>query len=210
MARSLRRNHPQSILPLNVANIVKMCLATGQAKLHMDTNICGRVISWSFFPVVANQVVHCYAEDVTDRVNLEADLRQAQKMESVGQLAAGVAHDFNNLLTIIQGHSGLLSDAPSLATDLKESVRQITFAAERAANLTRQLLMFSRKQVMQPQLLNLNEVIQNLNKVIRTLVGAQISLERALMEDLPPIHADPGMMEQILVNLSVNARDAMP
>ncbi|HKX60386.1 MAG TPA: response regulator, partial [Verrucomicrobiae bacterium] len=200
----------QSILPLNVANIVKMCLATGQAKLHMDTNICGRVISWSFFPVVANQVVHCYAEDVTDRVNLEADLRQAQKMESVGQLAAGVAHDFNNLLTIIQGHSGLLSEAPSLATDLTESVRQITFAAERAANLTRQLLMFSRKQVMQPQLLNLNEVIHNLTKVIRTLVGAQITFERSLMDELPPIHADPGMMEQILVNLSVNARDAMP
>ena len=210
MARSLRRNHPQSILPLNVANIVKMCLATGQAKLHMDTNICGRVISWSFFPVVANQVVHCYAEDVTDRVNLEADLRQAQKMESVGQLAAGVAHDFNNLLTIIQGHSGLLSEAPNLASDLTESVRQITFAAERAANLTRQLLMFSRKQVMQPQLLNLNEVIHNLTKVIRTLVGAQITFERSLMDELPPIHADPGMMEQILVNLSVNARDAMP
>ncbi len=210
MARSLRRNHPQSILPLNVANTVKMCLATGQAKLHLETNIYGRLITWSFFPVVANQVVHCYAEDATERLNLEADLRQAQKMESVGQLAAGVAHDFNNLLTIIRGHAGLLTDAPALPNALADSARQITFAAERAANLTRQLLMFSRKQVMQPQLLNLNEVILNLTKVIRTLLGEPINLDRALMEDLPPIHADPGMMEQVLVNLSVNARDAMP
>jgi PAS domain S-box-containing protein len=210
MARSLKKNHPQSILPLNTATIVKMCLSTGQNKLHHDTNHGGRILSWSFFPVMANQVVHCYAEDITERLNLEAQLRQAQKMESVGQLAAGVAHDFNNILTIIQGHAGLMNSEPTLDHNLAESARQIAIAAERAANLTRQLLMFSRKQIMQPQLLNLNEVTNNLSKMLRALTGEQITLKRHTSDELPPICGDPGMMEQILVNLSVNARDAMP
>ncbi len=210
MARSLKKNHPQSILPLNTANVVKMCLSTGQNRLQLNTNIGGRILSWSFFPVMANRVVHCYAEDATDRLNLEAQLRQAQKMDSVGQLAAGVAHDFNNILTIIQGHAGLLKSAPDLDPRLMESSRQIAIAAERAANLTRQLLMFSRKQIMQPQLLNLNEVINDLAKILRASVGEQVELKRHTSDDLPPIHADSGMMEQILVNLAVNARDAMP
>ncbi len=210
MARSLKKNHPQSILPLNTANVVKMCLATGQNRLHLNTNIGGRILSWSFFPVTANRVVHCYAEDATDRLNLEAQLRQAQKMESVGQLAAGVAHDFNNILTIIRGHAGLLKINPGLDSSLMESARQIAIAAERAANLTRQLLMFSRKQIMQPQLLNLNEVINELSKILRASVGEQVELKRKTEDEMPPIYADSGMMEQILVNLSVNARDAMP
>jgi PAS domain S-box-containing protein len=210
MARSLKKNHPQSILPLNTATIVKMCLSTGQNKLHLHTNIAGCILAWSFFPVMANQVVHCYAEDITARLNLEAQLRQGQKMDSVGQLAAGVAHDFNNILTIIQGHASLLISEPNLASGPAESARQIALAAERAANLTRQLLMFSRKQIMQPQLLDLNEVIHNLSKVLRALLGDQIAFKRHAADGLPPICADPGMMEQILVNLSVNARDAMP
>jgi PAS domain S-box-containing protein len=210
MARLMKKNHPQSILPLNTATIVKMCLSTGQNKLHMDTNHGGRILSWSFFPVTANQVVHCYAEDITERLGLEAQLRQAQKMESVGQLAAGVAHDFNNILTIIQGHAGLLNGESSLDSGLAESARQIALAAERAANLTRQLLMFSRKQIMQPQLLNLNEVAGNLSKMLRALIGGHVTLKLETPDDLPPLCADPGMMEQILVNLCVNARDAMP
>ena len=210
MARSLRRQHPQSILPLNTANMVKQCLATGQNMVHLDGTCGGRSLSWSFFPVPANQVVHCYAEDVTERLNLEAQLRQAQKMESVGQLAAGVAHDFNNILTIIQGHAGLLADLPGLEKDGCESARQIALAGERAASLTRQLLMFSRKQMMQPQLLNLNEVLANVSNMLRTLCGRHVSVKRVSLDNLPPINADPGMMEQILVNLCVNARDAMP
>lgn len=210
MARSLRRNHPQAILPLNTATIVKLCLSTGQNKLHLDNAVAGRTLSWSFFPVIANQVVHCYAEDATDRLNLEAQLRQAQKMESVGQLAAGVAHDFNNILTIIQGHASLLQLPPGDQVDGVGSLKQIALAAERAAKLTRQLLMFSRKQIMQPQLLDLNEVIGNLANMLRTLVGEQVTIIRQDMDHLPPINADPGMMEQILVNLAVNARDAMP
>lgn len=210
MARSLKKTHPQAILPLNTAHIVKMCLSTRQNKLHLESSVGGRTLSWSFFPIVANQVVHCYAEDITEGVNMEAQLRQAQKMESVGQLAAGVAHDFNNILTIIQGHAGLTLSVPSLASDLAESARQISLAAERGGNLTRQLLMFSRKQIMQPQLLDLNETIKNVSTMLRALLGEHVSLRRRLKEDLPAIHADPGMMEQVLVNLAVNARDAMP
>ncbi len=210
MARSLRQNHPQAILPLTTATIVRMCLATGQEKLHQDSAMGGRTLSWSFFPILTNQVVHCYCQDVTERLNLEAQLRQAQRMDSIGQLAAGVAHDFNNILTIIQGHAGLILAAASLDPDLGESAKQISQAAERAANLTRQLLTFSRKQVMQPQLLDLNEVISDVSRMLRTLIGDQITLRRDTLADLPAIHADPGMLEQILVNFAVNARDAMP
>jgi PAS domain S-box-containing protein len=210
MARSLKKSHPQAILPLTTATIVRMCLSTGQSRQHVDNSVGGRTLSWSFFPIVGNQVVHCYAEDVTDRLNLEAQLRQAQKMDSVGQLAAGVAHDFNNILTIIQGHAGLLLGEARLSGEASESARQISLAAERAANLTRQLLMFSRKQIMQPQLLDLNEVINNVSKMLRSLLGEQITLRRHTAAELPPIHADPGMLEQIIVNLAVNARDAMP
>jgi PAS domain S-box-containing protein len=210
MAKMFKKSHPQAILPLNIATVVRMCLSSGQARLHYETPVGNRVLSWSFFPIVSNQVVHCYAEDITDGVNMEAQLRQAQKMESVGQLAAGVAHDFNNILTIIQGHSTLLASDSSLDCDLAESARQISLAAERAANLTRQLLMFSRKQIMQPQLLNLNDIITNVSKMLRAMMGESVNLRRELSPDLPAIHADPGMMEQILVNLAVNARDAMP
>jgi PAS domain S-box-containing protein len=210
MARSLKRNHPQAILPLNTATIVKMCLSTGQNKVHLDTSIEGRSLSWSFFPITAHHLVHCYAEDITESLNLEAQLRQALKMESVGQLAAGVAHDFNNILTIIQGHAGLLLSDEALGPSPTESAKQISLAAERAANLTRQLLMFSRKQIMQPHLLNLNEVIDNVSKMLRSLLGEQVSLRRHSAENLPAIHADPGMLEQVIFNLAVNSRDAMP
>ncbi len=210
MARSFKKHHPQALLPLNASTTVRMCLATGQSKLRVENLVAGRTLSWSFFPILSSQVVHCYAEDVTERLHLESQLRQIQKMESVGQLAAGVAHDFNNILTIIQGHSGLLQADPRMQLEGQESARQISIAAERAANLTRQLLMFSRKQVIQPHLLDLNDVINNVSKMLRTLLGEPVKLCRDLHTRLPAIYADPGMIEQVLVNLAVNARDAMP
>jgi two-component system, cell cycle sensor histidine kinase and response regulator CckA len=209
MAKSLGKSHPEAILPLNTPNVVKMCLISGQNKLHLKTVVTGRTLSWSFFPIMANQVVHCYAEDISQSLNLEAQLRQVQKMESVGQLAAGVAHDFNNLLTVIQGHVGLMLAEAGTAASLGESARQISAAAERAGTLTRQLLMFSRKQTIQAQLLDLNDVVENVLKMLRTLVGEQVKIVRELAASVPPIHADAGMMEQVLVNLAVNARDAM-
>src|SRR5437773_8364231 len=139
-------------MPAGVKEIIKTCLSTGKSTTGLEISMEGRTLSWSFFPILVSEVVQCYAFDVTERLTLEAQLRQSQKMESVGQLAAGVAHDFNNILTIIQGHAGLLlSETPSDPA-LADSARQISLAAERAANLTRQLLLFSRKQVMQPQL----------------------------------------------------------
>ncbi len=210
LTRTLGKSQPREILPLNIVTIVKMCLSTGQSKIRMDTNLARHTLTWSFAPIVSHQVVYCWSEDVTDRLNLEAQLRQSQKMESVGQLAAGVAHDFNNILTIIQGHAQLLLSGKGVDTRVQESMRQISLAADRAANLTRQLLMFSRKQAMQPQLLNLNDIIQNITKMLRALVGDQVTLQFDRARQLPIINADPGMMEQILVNLTANARDAMP
>jgi PAS domain S-box-containing protein len=146
----------------------------------------------------------------TDRKNLEVQLRQSQKMESIGQLAGGIAHDFNNILTVIQGHSSLLTMGGDLSQDAKESAQQIAVASERAANLTRQLLTFSRRQVMQPKNLDLNEVVNNMTKMLRRLLGEDITLHVSYTPCLPLVHADLGMMEQILMNLSVNSRDAMP
>ncbi|HEU6449009.1 MAG TPA: ATP-binding protein [Verrucomicrobiae bacterium] len=145
-----------------------------------------------------------------DRLNLEAQLRQSQKMESVGQLAAGVAHDFNNMLTIIQGHSSALLSKSDLPSEMLAPVQSVYFAAERAAGLTKQLLMFSRRNVMQPEPLDLREVVGNLNKMLPRLLGETVQLECFTSDRLPLIQADNGMIEQVIVNLSVNARDAMP
>jgi PAS domain S-box-containing protein len=150
------------------------------------------------------------AEDLTDKRKLESELRQAQKMEAIGQLAAGVAHDFNNVLTIIQGHASLQLGLPDLDSDVANSFRYIASAAERAANLTRQLLAFSRKQVMQQRRLDLNGLVRQMSTVLPRLIGEHIQLATSLSPGLPSIFADDCNMEQILLNLSVNARDAMP
>ncbi|MDB6018034.1 MAG: multi-sensor hybrid histidine kinase [Pedosphaera sp.] len=210
MAKSLGKKQPAEILPPNTGSMVHECLATGRSRSRLETVIEGRTISWSFFPVREIGVVHCYAGDVTERQNLEAQLRQSQKMESVGQLAGGIAHDFNNILTVIQGHTSLLGMAGGLSESAQESAQQIGLAAERAANLTRQLLTFSRRQIMQPKNLDLNEVVNNMSKMLRRLLGEDVTLQVNYTAGLPLVQADPGMMEQILLNLSVNARDAMP
>jgi nitrogen-specific signal transduction histidine kinase/CheY-like chemotaxis protein len=159
--------------------------------------------------VAGRPLVHGYVEDITERLNLEAQFRQAQKMESVGQLAAGVAHDFNNMLTVIQGHAGMLMTRPTLPPELRESVQAVSFASERAASLTRQLLLFSRKSVMQPKLLDLREIIGNLTKMLKRLLGESITLEFSPPPEIPFVRGDAGMIEQIIMNLAVNARDAM-
>ena len=149
--------------------------------------------------------------DVTDRKELEMQLRQSQKMEAFGQLAAGVAHDFNNILTVIHGNAFLLQ-----GNDVTEDHRARTGAAEicaasiRATNLTRQLLTFSQRQVFQPRPIDLNEVVTNMTKMLRRLIGEHINLQSPLRPRNRVVDADPVMMEQILVNLAVNSRDAMP
>jgi PAS domain S-box-containing protein len=152
----------------------------------------------------------CIGRDLSERRQLEQQLRQMQRLESVGQLAAGVAHDYNNILTVILGHTGLLLSEENLPAAVRDSVQEIQQAATRAANLTRQLLAFSRKQIMQARPTNLNEVVHDMVKMLRRLLGEHIELVLQLDPALAPIHADPGMLEQVIVNLAVNARDAMP
>ena len=149
-------------------------------------------------------------EDITEHEKLEAQLRQAQKMEAIGRLAGGVAHDFNNLLTAIIGNADLTLMSLDKDSPLQENIEEIKKAGHRAASLTRQLLAFSRKQVLQPKVLSLNEVITGLNKMLGRLIGEDVELETFMEPDLGRIKADPGQIEQVLLNLAVNARDAMP
>jgi hypothetical protein len=150
------------------------------------------------------------ATDVTERLRLEQHLRHSQRMESIGLLAGGVAHDFNNLLTVINGYADMvLHDVPA-DSPLCEHIAEIQGAGNRAADLTKQLLAFSRRQVIQPTILNLNVVITDTQKMLRRLIGEDIEIVIQLAEDLGNVQADPGQMQQVIVNLAVNARDAMP
>ena len=147
--------------------------------------------------------------DTTERKKLEAQLFQAQKMESIGTLAAGVAHDFNNILTVINGYAQIVQGKVKADRKLKKDVEQIQKAGERAANLTRQLLGFSRKQMIIPKPLEINKLITDMEKMLRRLITEDIRLETVLDDHVDAIYADPGQLEQILMNLTANARDAV-
>ncbi|PTX97564.1 hybrid sensor histidine kinase/response regulator [Verrucomicrobia bacterium LW23] len=147
------------------------------------------------------------AADITERCELEEHYRQAQKMEAIGQLAGGVAHDFNNILTIIEGYTNLLQQR---SIDPVDAANEISHAVERASALTRQLLTFSRKQVMQVTDLDLNAIVAEIARMLKRTLTEDISLTVRTSPELPLIHGDPNMMEQILMNLALNARDAMP
>ena len=149
-------------------------------------------------------------EDVTVRKELEAQLRQSQKMEAVGQLAGGVAHDFNNLLTVIIANTSLALETLAAGQAPQDELEEIMRASARAAALTRQLLAFSRKQVLQPRVLDLNDVIVAVAPMLERLIGENITVVTQVAPDLGAVRADPGQLEQVLVNLAVNARDAMP
>jgi PAS domain S-box-containing protein len=149
-------------------------------------------------------------KDVTRQRQLESQLMQSQKMEAVGQLAGGVAHDFNNLLSVIQSYGQLVLRALPEGDPSREDLGQLLTASQRAATLTRQLLAFSRRQVVQARILQLNDVVSEVEKMLRRLIGDDITLITALLPGLGTVRADPGQLEQIIVNLAVNARDAMP
>jgi PAS domain S-box-containing protein len=159
------------------------------------------------------QLTHFVAvkEDITERRRLEAQLRQSQKLEAVGQLAGGVAHDFNNILAAMMMQLGLLQQQPGTTSEVNEALTELLSYTKRAANLTTQLLLFSRRSVMQPQPLNVNDAVQGILKMLRRLIGEQIHLSWKGGDDhLPAVIADPGMVDQVIMNLVVNARDAMP
>jgi PAS domain S-box-containing protein len=150
------------------------------------------------------------ATEITERKRLEEQLLQSQKMEAVGQLAGGVAHDFNNILTAIVGYTDLL--AAELGSNVRqlEDLEEIRKAARRAAALTRQLLAFSRKQVLEPRIIDVNGVVLNLDKMLRSLISENIALKTDLADNLAAARADPNQIEQVIMNLAINARDAMP
>ncbi|MFL5483448.1 MAG: response regulator [Gemmatimonadaceae bacterium] len=187
----------------------------GDAGLPTDVGqMSKRHIMVSYYPLRASDgntfAVGLIAVDTTELRMLEAQLAQSQKMEAIGQLAGGVAHDFNNLLTVIMSYSALLHDDFEQTDPRRMDVDEITAAARRASGLTRQLLAFSRKEVLQPRPTNVNNVVNETEKMLRRLIGEDIKFEISLQRDLGLINVDPGQVEQVLLNLAINARDAMP
>jgi two-component system, cell cycle sensor histidine kinase and response regulator CckA len=160
--------------------------------------------------VAGKDCVIAIFKDLTEQKILEKQLRQAQKMEAIGQLTGGIAHDFNNLLSVILGYSEALEEQLSENDSLQKKCRQIRKAGQSAASLTRQLLAFSRQQVLEPKVMDLNAVVLDTENMLRRLIGADIDLSTALDPSLGSIKADEGQIEQIIINLVVNARDAMP
>ncbi|MDP2998502.1 MAG: response regulator, partial [Bryobacterales bacterium] len=182
--------------------------ATGEEQ-HLEVEHQGVVWDAHWIPVSEDLYMH-YAFDITERKLTEAKLAQAQKMESIGRLAGGVAHDFNNLLTVINGYSLLLLGKLNAADPLRASIEQIHKAGERAAGLTSQLLAFSRKQVLEPRVLDLNRVVGEMRPMLERLVGEDVQVRVELSKQAGMVHADPHQIEQVIMNLVVNARDAMP
>jgi two-component system, cell cycle sensor histidine kinase and response regulator CckA len=219
LGRTLRDILPQ--VAALVEPLLRRVLLTGKPVLNEEiagetAGRPGQMRYWaeSFFPVGGKdgtpEMIGGVVVEITERKQLEQQLYQAQKMDAIGQLAGGVAHDFNNLLAVIYGNSELaLTGTEAVPAEARECLKQINAAAERAAILTRQLLTFSRKQAMQSAPVLLNELLANLLKMLNRIIGENIELKCRYDKDLPLVQADPGMIEQVLLNLVVNARDAM-
>jgi signal transduction histidine kinase/CheY-like chemotaxis protein len=201
--------------------MLQKVLGTGEAVINIPIarpshNESGAEQSFlvSFFPVKGSsgetEGVGTVVLETTERRQLEEQLLRAQKMEAVGRLAGGIAHDFNNILTAIKSYSELLIEDMGSGKGRVEDVREIREAADRAANLTRQLLAFSRQQMLTPRVLDLNSTVRDLKSMLDRLLGADIEIKTRLAADIGLITADPGQVEQVLVNLVVNASDAMP
>ena len=191
-------------------------LATGEGH-YPDLRLLGRDgrvveadIVASAHEIEGRRVIQCAIRDISERRRLENQLRQSQKLEAVGQLASGVAHDFNNLLAVINSYTELAVMSLPIGDPLRADLEQVQEAGTRAAALTRQLLAFSRRQVLQPVVLSVNAVASGVEKMLRRVIGEDIELRLTLASDLASVRADPAHLEQVLLNLVLNARDAMP
>lgn len=178
--------------------------------LKKNGEVINAEASSSLLEIGREKVVQAIIRDITKRKQLEEQLRQAQKMEAIGRLAGGVAHDFNNSLTVITGYSELLMLGIAKNDPMFQSIKEIKKAAARAESLTRQLLAFSRKQIIQPNVLNINNLIENMKKMLGRLIGEDIELITSLDPETGHIKADPGQIEQVIMNLIINASDAIP
>ena len=181
---------------------ITFCTKSGERRTALD--------SAELLDIAGEKCILAIFKDITEQRSLEKQLRQAQKMEAIGQLSGGIAHDFNNLLSVIIGYSEVLEDSLPKDDPLHKKCEQITRAGRSAASLTRQLLAFSRQQVLEPKVLDLNAVVLNVEKMLRRLIGEHIELTTALSPSLGRVKADQGQIEQVIINLAVNARDAMP
>jgi PAS domain S-box-containing protein len=197
--------------------VIRQVFETGNTKeleFSLDGPSGAFWFGWRLFPEFGAdgnvKTVVTASRDLTERKKLEDQLRQAQKMEAVGRLAGGIAHDFNNLLTAINGYSDLLIQQMEETDPKRQEVEEIRKAGDRAASLTRQLLAFSRRQILQPKVVDLNVVVSHLEKMLRRLIGEDVNLLISLRQDLWPVMADPGQIEHVIMNLAVNSRDAMP
>jgi PAS domain S-box-containing protein len=191
---------------------IRQALESGKTvESECEVDVGGRT-AWiaSIVTPLTDSTVVCIARDVTERQRLEDQLRQAAKMEAVGRLAGGVAHDFNNLLTAISSNASLALTAAGNGQEIREELGQIMRAADRAAALTRQLLAFSRKQMLQPAVLHINEAVREASTLLSRLIGEDVELVTVLDADTWPVVADAGQLTQVVMNLAVNARDAMP
>jgi len=211
-------NIPQNLYsnPSDCQAFAQECRAVGRAESdltwklrdgrHLRVRVCGRQSRTED----GGQRLEVYVEDISKRSELEQQLRQAQKMEAIGNLAGGVAHDFNNLLMIISSYTQMLEDELPPGDFKRQHTRQVLKAVERSSALIQQLLAFSRKQILSPRILDLNTVVEETVKMIRRLIGEDIELILSLDRPLPVVKADPDQIGQVLLNLCVNARDAMP
>jgi PAS domain S-box-containing protein len=210
---------PQGFAERLVADALRSAEDALAQQIGKGIELTGRRKDGSDFPIeimlsplesAEGILVTAAIRDITERKHLERMLRQAQKMEAVGKLAGGVAHDFNNLLGVILGYADLLLEQPAMNDSQRRDLAEIQKAGVRAALLTRQLLAFSRKQVLQPKVLDLNTVVVGAEKLLHRLIGENIELIVVLNPALGRVKADSGQLEQIIMNLAVNARDAMP
>ena len=209
-ANLLSRCPNEDLLPADFPQLVKECLDQEKLIEGKEARFGNKILLWSLHPLPTDGRVCLYGVDITEKEQLEAQLCRSQKMEAIGQLAAGVCHEINNLLMIISGYSELLARHLAPEPPLRKHTEEIRKATEQASILTRQLVNLSRKHVSTPEVLDLNSLVKGVDNILRCLLGKQVELLTTLCAQPVPIRAEAGPLQQVLLNLALNARDAMP